>query len=1417
MITKSFQLLRTNPLLTTNIKIVISSGDTLYLESFDTNKSLSDIRYKHFIFNSKTLLEDLIPSFYKNLPDNAAFDIKYDDDSDVMFNKYDNQFDTMYYSGASNIEDQYYNEEFEYLAPLYIKKNKLPNAFIILRVDDPAIYNNNSTKFYIDKSDKYNFKSEIVDKWKCIQVIDLTKNTNIGKFLSVNINENDRFPISSFDFDIKKYNYSRWCGIDYKTGVYTEKTLSIEDKLYYENPDFNLEKFITNGYLTNSIVYPHILNLKFLFDDTPATPNKLNKWSMNRYYGFYSDSFTEVKTLTSYVPYTLKSNIYLKNNIFYKLNTNDKIQPFINDWNNNEKYYIYVGSDLYNVKRIGTVGDYGYKVISDIILDDIFVANLSSNIIEIKYNEKDGKSYIQNLKKTLIIDSYIDVSGKTASMLGDLYLINIDNKYHVLKHDIISIMDGDNIIGYTHSYYIQCDYAINSDSTKLEYWINGKNSDHYINKSIFDKYNNSSPLTYKIYKVKFSDIKDFDFDRVETGYSDFDYEKSEYYKTVEDKLTAIEYRDISNPKSKKIYDFNNNGQYELMNVSSEYISSDELFEISKNKLSDIWRKNQSICKWGYQGSISHSDYPYKLNNSLTSGNIFNKTSDIFNTIPHIQDKNLDYFYRVGNFIDNNNESIFYLKQSTNISTDLLDDFSKKFNMNIYIKSNVDYFSYFFNNKQKYYENGIYKESQYTKYSMFDCGDIYSSSNTLFKGLKVSVSKVDSFILTSDTNNKINQIITDNTKNFNDYKFSILLNEKYNRYDYNGHFVEFEQSAIYDNIYINNSGTSINKTDNNIHIILNDKFKNVLIVINNCVSILDTYKSLNNVDIFSENFGLYYNKTIDGNVINNFHNNNNVKTYNPSLITANNVINAINNMNELCGFDNYITFHYIDVNGEYGRTEMHDYVNSTLDTVNSWNNKYTPFILSIEQPSELLMKKESYIVTPIIGSNYNIYDKFKDSSNIVNKISDIDDYLARTITINQSTILPQKQQHKENITYNNTIYRFNGSYEPIFKNIDLFNTNLIWNSGNNYINENYFFDTKLENFGIINEIIYSKVNKNVNVLKLNNIENEHSIYPMIDEYGYSYTPRYIFKSCWDNDFFIETENTSNVINYISENNLNVSLNVTTQSLSGNSLLFVTLESKFVNISNINKNINIYTYYKLPNHITWNLITNYNVTVSAQTTYTKNLNTSMTYMLGIYEFKTECSDKEKSSISFTPNPPLPVGNILPTTITINPNTDVQFIYNGMYGDTFKWTFTGNNITDYGTTNLHNPIINFGTIQNSSVNLIVSNLSGQKTINYTQNIHVVNSIIDLIPNNIIITNNNNIYNPTVGLAMKLSLIMLSGTPTSYQWNIPNVSYIQGTTSTSINPVVIWNTTYNNININVTIKSGNIIKTFTKTISIT
>ena len=45
---KSFGLLRTNPKLTTNAKIVIDSSDNIFLSSFSATKNLSSGKFKRF-------------------------------------------------------------------------------------------------------------------------------------------------------------------------------------------------------------------------------------------------------------------------------------------------------------------------------------------------------------------------------------------------------------------------------------------------------------------------------------------------------------------------------------------------------------------------------------------------------------------------------------------------------------------------------------------------------------------------------------------------------------------------------------------------------------------------------------------------------------------------------------------------------------------------------------------------------------------------------------------------------------------------------------------------------------------------------------------------------------------------------------------------------------------------------------------------------------------------------------------------------------------------------------------------------------------------------------------------------------------------------------------------------------------------
>ena len=202
----SFSILRTNVGLTTNVKVMVSSNYNLFLDSIDSDAQLSDSKYKKVQFNKNTYYDEIVPYFYNGLPVDIAFKVKYDDDNDNMFNTFDKQFDDIYQMGCRNIiNNKNYNEEFECFAPLYVGDESFPKKFIVLRIDGPGLVNLN----------KDNFRSEIVDNFKCVKIFDLTKNTPLGEWINNNYVQNQYFPTCPFYMDYRSLEFSSWNGIDY--------------------------------------------------------------------------------------------------------------------------------------------------------------------------------------------------------------------------------------------------------------------------------------------------------------------------------------------------------------------------------------------------------------------------------------------------------------------------------------------------------------------------------------------------------------------------------------------------------------------------------------------------------------------------------------------------------------------------------------------------------------------------------------------------------------------------------------------------------------------------------------------------------------------------------------------------------------------------------------------------------------------------------------------------------------------------------------------------------------------------------------------------------------------------------------------------------------------------------------------------
>lgn len=742
---KSFSLIKTNVGLTTNIKIMVDNNYNLYLDSIESAIDLSNSKFKKMQFSKDNYYDELISSFYKGLDAKIAFFVKNDNDNNIMFTTFDKQIDDRYIMGCQDITDnKYYSEDYEFFAPLHISKNSIPNYFVIFRVDGPGLNSVN----------KDNFRTEILNKFKCVKIVDLSRNTDLGKWLDYNINNNTQFPSSAFEMDFRSSEFSYWNGIDLENGGYTKKSYHFDSTLEYENTFNDIEKFIYDGFQKNKVIYPNIFNFSFLFNDEPATPTSLRKWSLNRYSGFYLEDMILSKSVSTYLPSVLVPGFVIKTG---NIITDFYNKPFTEATLKLDRIFIEYLGNFYEVKKvIKDIG--GVKTIQWTIISDIDLvgkqALINKNIINIDENNKITYSN----GDPFTIENY-----NTA----DVWLIKIGDKFH-------------NIQFYEGNYYIYTDYGFSISGNNLSYFINSP--DPYYNTTIDMSSGNSwtgdnvilndksnIPVSLPIYKCIFSDVKNFDESIVDTEFSKFEYDKDiEVVQTDESKMYLTNLEDKNYPKNK--VDFLINSLPVNIPASSHYTANNETFRIINNgnnqELNNLWKKNMEHTKWGFKNSLSANDYPYLLNNSFLAED-FNKVANTYTSIPLISDRNLDYFYTINSSTVSYSNHSLHIEDIQNNSINL----SYSFDINRYLDLSFDYYTYFFD--RKVYLNNSSVIKNVSKFSHFNSGDKDTPNITLFRGLKIKLSDVDSVKI---INNQLQTINLSNNNNFDDYKFTILLSK-----------------------------------------------------------------------------------------------------------------------------------------------------------------------------------------------------------------------------------------------------------------------------------------------------------------------------------------------------------------------------------------------------------------------------------------------------------------------------------------------------------------------------------------------------------------------------------------------------------------------------------------------------------------
>ena len=277
----SFGLARTNPKITGNIKITVDSDNNIYLNSIDAVKELSDEKFKKYRITPKSSYAIDIKNFFGTTPSEQVFAL-YQADTQYTSSKRNlsEQYDRFYQYGAEALASKFYDEDFSFFAPIYLK-NDIPDYFVIFRTTGPI------NSFSYDKPIS-EWPSEVVNSVlstsTIIKTFSLKEDSSIGKYLRNIVNHPARKP-SEMTVSFQQDGYTSFNGISYKEGSFAQKGELLYDYYQQENPIISSEEFLTLGFERNKIVSSNIINLEFLFDDPES-----DMYSINRYFGLYVNS-----------------------------------------------------------------------------------------------------------------------------------------------------------------------------------------------------------------------------------------------------------------------------------------------------------------------------------------------------------------------------------------------------------------------------------------------------------------------------------------------------------------------------------------------------------------------------------------------------------------------------------------------------------------------------------------------------------------------------------------------------------------------------------------------------------------------------------------------------------------------------------------------------------------------------------------------------------------------------------------------------------------------------------------------------------------------------------------------------------------------------------------------------------------------
>lgn len=288
----SSMLLRANPKLSGNVKLVVDTDYKLYLDTFKANPALNNKNFRKYPISSEGNYPRDIKKVFKNIPIKNLFGLPENSlKAHKVYNDYKDQYETMYEYGAETNTDSLYSENMKILAPLHIG-NDIPEFFAIFRYDDVF---NEETYSGKDINDIEKFKTLIKDS-KVIKTYDLRTTTSIGQYLNNYKNMLSNYGQCYLQFIEQDYNqnspYYRqgnniWKGISVERGILVNQS----ETTYFGSKILNSDipnkqemfnNYIIAGFERHNLIYSNIINLEFMFND-----DDMKEYSMHRYFGLY--------------------------------------------------------------------------------------------------------------------------------------------------------------------------------------------------------------------------------------------------------------------------------------------------------------------------------------------------------------------------------------------------------------------------------------------------------------------------------------------------------------------------------------------------------------------------------------------------------------------------------------------------------------------------------------------------------------------------------------------------------------------------------------------------------------------------------------------------------------------------------------------------------------------------------------------------------------------------------------------------------------------------------------------------------------------------------------------------------------------------------------------------------------------------